>query len=91
MVTFQNDRMMRLPDISICPRKLLVVEIYLTVPIRKYQHNQVFLGFKVFNGFEYEIIIVGERSVGEIPAQVEVGILFEGDSLVLRQPTERPQ
>ena len=81
---------MRPPNISICPRKLLVVEINLTIPIRKYQHIQVFLGLKVFKGSEYEFIVVGEWLIGEIPAQVEVRILVEGDTLVLGQPTERP-
>ncbi len=81
---------MRPPNISICLRKLFVVEIDLTIPIRKYQHNQVLLGFKVFKGFEYEFIVIGEWSIGEIPAQVEVRILLEGDPLVLGQPTERP-
>ena len=47
------------PNISIRLRKLVVVEIDLTSPIQKYHHLQVFLGFKVFERFQYEVIVVG--------------------------------
>ena len=50
---------MRPPNIYIRPGKLLAVEIDPTSPIRKYQQLQVFLGFKLFDRFQYEIVVVG--------------------------------